>query len=106
MFAKTLLLQKHHIRNSCSSMLAFFCSLTSNPLNSTTLHIVIHCDVFLVSRNMPMPSQAGQYKQAHSPITHLAASVVRNVLCPPWLLALLMRDSGLLLDAHVQNRTL
>ena len=56
LFAKTLLLQKHHVRNSCCSLFApSFCSsvrllfrrYTSNQLNSAALNVVVDCDVAL-----------------------------------------------------------
>jgi len=55
LFAKTLLLQKHHVRNSCSRPFCSFCSFVrllflryeSNQLHSTAFHIVVDCDVAL-----------------------------------------------------------
>ncbi len=68
LFAKTLLLQKHHVRNSCCSLFAFFlffCRYTSNQLNSTTFHIVVDSDVALRGGNVAMSSQASKYKHAY-----------------------------------------
>ena len=56
LFAKTLLLQKHHVRRSRCSLFAFFpffmsvCSSAdseSNQLHSSALHVVVDCDVAL-----------------------------------------------------------
>ena len=58
LFAKTLLLQKHHVRNSCSRSFCSFCSFcssvrllfcryTSNQFHSAALNIVVDSDVAL-----------------------------------------------------------
>ena len=71
LFAKTLLLQKHHVRNSRCSLFAFFplillfCRCESNQLHSSTLNVVVDCDVALRGGDVAMSSQASKYKHTH-----------------------------------------